>query len=416
MPYTTRMQFLKNTVLAAIAKELKIFQGLSTHARSLTLSILCFHMADIIIFIFAYAFLFRSTNQFQAVAIFNLGFFITLPFAYILNSWLLRHLSLKRTSLLGLVGEGLVLFSLFFIPDLSLSRIFIVGLCLGVPMGLYWSSRLFLFTSEIPNSQRDYVSGINSSVGSLSKMVIPALVGWFIASAPTFGFSKLAAYQFTAIIATLLFFVAGLILHSHPLGKPNISQIWVKNVSKRWKWFRVFIFLTSIQFTITLALPESLILAYLGDEKVLGLLLSATNIFAALALYVIGRKVSGNHRARVLTFALIPLLFASTALLFSFSKIIIIAYLLMVSLFDAFFWFVYYPLLSHQVEQDNSEDLAASYPYLIDHEIVINAGRVLTSLFYLLIVSNFANAVSIPIIVLVAAFSQIGILVVVRKL
>src|SRR6185369_16637716 len=87
----TFMQFLRKT----IRNEIATFNTLSVHAQKLIKSILFYQMADIGIYTFAYAFLYQRTNNFMAVAIFNLGFYISLPFAYILTAYLFKRFTLR---------------------------------------------------------------------------------------------------------------------------------------------------------------------------------------------------------------------------------------------------------------------------------------------------------------------------------
>lgn len=406
------MNFLRKT----LSKELDTFRALSIHARKLTLSILFYQISDIGIYTFAYAFLFEQTHDFTAVAIFNLGFYITLPFAYMLTAYLLKHFTLKQISVAGLAGQGLTLCSLFLIPHLTFPIIFLIGLIVGIPMGLYWACRLFLFTSEVPNTQRDYVSGITNSTNSVVRVVIPVIFGWFIATSPTIGFSKLSAYQLIALIGTISYILSGIALHSKPTIHPKITKLFLHKPSRKWNWFRLFVLFGSVQFTISLAIPESLTLGYLGNEAVLGTLIAAFNILSGLSLYVFGRLTNNSNRTRVLVMSLVPLLIGSILMLTSFSRPVILLYLLASSIFDTFFWFVYFPLLSDQVETDSENDIEGSYPYIVDHEIFINTGRVITSLVYLFIVAKLRVDSAISLAVFLGAISQIVILFASHKL
>lgn len=405
------MEFLKKT----INRELKIFQRLSESARSLTFSIILFQIADITTFIFSLAYMFQQTGRFEAAAIFNLGFYLTLPPAYMLNAWILKRISIKKTALIGLVGSGLVMISLFLTPNINLTKLFMFGLLYGFPMGIYWSTRTFLFTSEVTDKQRDYVSGLTSSSYSMIRTIVPMIVGWLIVTAPGLGFAKVTAYRAVAVVSAIIFTTAGLVLKQSPTSTLKITKIWLKKPSRQWQRFRLFILLGSIQFTITLALPESLIIAFLGHEGILGTVIGGISLISGLSLYFVGRKANSTHRTKILTISLLPLIIASFGLLISFSKVGIIFYLMTLIIFDAFFWYVYFPILSNQIEQHNNK-IAACYPYILDHEIFTSLGRVITSLLYLAIVFKLESTIAISITVVVAALSQIGLLVVSRKI
>jgi len=59
-----------------LRRELSIFNQLRPDVRKLVLSIFCQIIANSLIFVFANAYLFVSTNNISLVAVFNLGFFL----------------------------------------------------------------------------------------------------------------------------------------------------------------------------------------------------------------------------------------------------------------------------------------------------------------------------------------------------
>ncbi len=413
--YTTQVY---NLIQTALSSEFRRFLNLAAPARSLTASILFYQLADISIFIFAYAFLFRSNHDFATVAWFNLGFYCTLSLGYILNAKLLRSFTLRTMSIVGLLGQAVILSSLFFFPySLTSPVVFGFGLALGVPMGLYWSSRLFLFTIEVPSKQREYVSGITNSAHSLFQIVVPAVIGWFIATAaPEIGLTRLLAYQVVAIGAALLFTLSGFSLHRHSAVEPHITRLRIPKVSKRWRWFRAFIFLGSIQFAISIAIPESLIVGYVGNETVLGMVSSGTQFLAGIALFLIGRVAQPKHRNTILVLSTLPLLVGSFTLLSNFSNTTILIYLLGMSIFDTFYWFIYFPLLSDIVDSQTNGSPETSYPFFIDHELWINAGRILSSIAFIWMVSTLEQSLAVQIAVVLAALTQLGLLFVSKNM
>ncbi len=404
-------------ILNVINSEVAHFKNLSQKARSLTWSILLYQLANVSIWIFMIAYMVQKSNQIEIPAIFALGFYITMPIAFIWAAFLLKKYSLKNVSLFGLAGMGVMTLILFWIQDLNTTTVFIYGLFYGLPMGLYWATRNFIFSAEISDAHRDYVSGFTGSVGSITSTIIPLIIGWVIALSPSFGWEKVSIYRLIAFISMCFYIIAGLIIKKKSTLNPIINKLWLKNPSKQWKTFRLFTFLGSIQFTLALALPGALIITYIGDEGILGTIIGITSLVSGLCLYILGRlKNAAENRTKILLFGLIPLIISSLLLLVSFNYLSIMIYLVIMIVFDKLYWFVFFPIFFNQVEKNSDQGVTNDYRLIMDQEIFINLGRALMSLVYLFLIFKFDNKTAITIIILLAAVSQIGILGLAKKL
>ncbi|NCO12223.1 MAG: hypothetical protein COZ34_03450 [Candidatus Pacebacteria bacterium CG_4_10_14_3_um_filter_34_15] len=405
--------FLKKFLLA----EVDHFKSLSRKARALTWSILLYQLADVSTWIFMLAFIVQQSGKLESPAVFALGMYITMPLALILAAKLLRKYSLRDVSVTGLIGLGLLSFILFFLPVINFAVVFIFGLFYGIPLGLYWGTRSFLYTAEIANEKRDYVSGLTGSTNSIIGTTTPLIIGWLIALSPSWGWEKISSYRLLAMFGLCIFTLAGLIIKKHDTKNPVITKLWVKNPPKQWKLFRAFTFLGSMQSTLVLALPGALIITYIGDEGVLGTIISLISVIAGISLYILGRlKNASSNRTKILLFGLVPLILSSVFMLVSFNYLSILIYLIAMIIFDKLYWFVFFPIFYNQVEQNSDGGITNSYRLLFDHEIYINLGRIITTILYLYLIYNFDNKTAVSVIVMLAALSQIGILSLAKRL
>ncbi|MFZ5376611.1 MAG: hypothetical protein ACOZAN_03000 [Patescibacteria group bacterium] len=208
-------------IFKILKRELSRFSDIPQRGRKLTLSIMLYLAADIISWIFSMAYLYSKTQRFETTAVFDLGLYLTICLGFLINSKLISRFSSKKITTLGLSGMGLVFLILFLIPWLGVynSKIdlitsFVLGLMYGLPCGLYWSNRLFLFTTEVRDQQRDYVSAVTGAFASISGVVLPLLVGWLIALSPALGWEKLVTYRWIMVVAFLLYFFSGKVLSS----------------------------------------------------------------------------------------------------------------------------------------------------------------------------------------------------------
>ncbi len=313
-----------------LVRQLVAFHQLSHSAQRLLTSSLSYTIADLLSFTFAHAYLFTQTDSFYSVIFFNLGFYITLPIMFFANALLLKRFSVKTLFGVGLVGQGLVMSSLVFIPSLSLPIIFLFGLFFGIPMSLYWANRNFLQVSEVPDNQRNYFSGIDSSFSEIMSVFVPFVAGWFIALSAQFGWlPKTAAYQVIMLLGALFFTLSALTLRKTHVTTPIIHSVSLRRVSKDWQIMRWFIFFAGIQLAINSILPEMFILRYVGDEGALGTLKAFFSIVVAIGLYWIGKRAKASDRYRILFLSVTPLILGATMLLINFSAVTVTIFLLL---------------------------------------------------------------------------------------
>lgn len=398
-------------------RQLWTFCQLSQTARTLLLSSFFYTVADLLVFTFAHAYLFTSTDSFYSVILFNLGFFIMLPIAFFANALLLRHFSLKILFGVGLIGQGLIMSTLVFIPTLTLPTIFLFGFVFGIPMGLYWANRNFVMMADIPDKQRNYVSGMDGAFAEGMSVILPFIAGWFIAlSAETGILEKASAYQVVMILGTLALTLAALIIRRVPITTPVVHSLSLKKMPKDWKVMRIFVLFSGIQMAIFSILPEMLILRHLGEEGTLGSVKALLALFTIVLLYWVGKKTNINDRYRVLTFSIFPLLISGVLLLVGFSALIVTMYLLLQSVTMALFYFVYNPVLAQVVERQDHGVAAQNYRYILDHEVIINLGRVITVVIMIGLLLTVPENLAITSSVIIVAISQIGMLLVAKKL
>jgi len=400
-----------------INRQLWAFRQLSPTARTLLVSSFCYTIADLLVFTFAHAYLFTSTDSFYSVIFFNLGFFIILPIAFFANAFLLRRFSLKSLFATGLIGQGLIMSTLVFIPSLTLPTIFLFGLIFGFPMGLYWANRNFVMMADIPDQQRNYVSGMDGAFAEGMSVLLPFVAGWFIVFSAESGLlAKAGAYQVIMILGAIAFTLAALVIKRAHVTTPVIHSMSLRNMPKDWQVMRVFVLFAGIQMAIFSILPEMLILRNLGEEGTLGSVKALLALFTIILLYWVGKKTKSSDRYQILVISIFPLLIGGGLLLVGFSTLTVTLYLLLQSVTGALFYFVYNPVLAQVVERQDHGLAAQNYRYILDHEVVINLGRVITVIVMVGLLLNISEDLAITISIILVGVSQIGMLVAAKRL
>lgn len=398
-------------------RQLHRFNQLSITTKNLLKSNLLYAVADLLVFTFAHAYLFTQTDSFYSVLIFNLGYYISLPLAFFLNALLLKHTSVKTLFSIGLIGQGLVMCALVFLPSLSLPIIFLFSFVFGIPMGFYWANRNFLIVADIPDKQRNYFAGIDGAFGETMSVLIPFIAGWFIALTAHLGvLPKTGAYQVIMVLGTVFFILSALTLRKSQITTPIIHTVSLRRVSKDWRVMRIFILFAGIQMVISSALPTALILYYLGNEGVLGTVQAFLSLVVALGLYWVGKRTGPSDRYRILYLSVVPLLLSAMLLLMQFSTLTVSVFLLLQAIANGFLWFVYFPVLSQVIERQDHGSVAHNYRYVLDHEVMVNISRIITTLVIIGLFAQFPPDRALTISVALVAISQIGMLVAAKKL
>ncbi|MBP7875675.1 hypothetical protein KA012_01635 [Candidatus Woesebacteria bacterium] len=399
-----------------LKREWSIFFELSLDTRRFFLSTLGYMIFDALLFTYAYAFMFSKTDSFIAVAIYNIAFYVSMIGGFYVNGRLLRYFSSKQLYIWSSFLQSLAILAVFFFPVINLTTISFAGLLSGFVAGIYWALRNTVYLSFTTDENRHYFEGLRVLLGSSSNTILVAAAGWFIASSEVFSFmSKTLAYQLVGVFGVLIM-VAGTI----QLLRVSFPEIAVKKlrpttISPQWKLFRIFILVSAVQFTLSMTVPQTIVLYFLGNEAILGALQAIFIIFSTIALYFLGRKASRHHRVHILIASAVPLAIISGVVLFFHSPILIILYLLIMSLGDRLFWFVYFPILSRAVEYETQES-DEGYAYVFDHEIWINFSRVVTTLLYIWIIQYFGDVQGMFIALAGGAIMQVLTVVVARPL
>lgn len=405
-------------LLNRLKRELSIFQQLEPDTRKLILSNFCQNIANTLIFVFANAYMFISTNNMSSVAVFNLGLYITLLIAFYLNAFLSKFINIRYIFIPSLVIQGASLSILFLFQTLTLWNIFQIGLVSGFGFGFYWANRNFIYPALTKDSERDYISGLGGLVANASGVILPLIAGSLIVWAKTS--PQLDVEEAYKLI--MLFGILVLILGSFFLTKiknfpiPKITSLRPKKISTDWKLFRIFILAASIQGAVSMTVIEVATLVFLGDEGVLGIIKSVLAIITGIAMYFIGRKMKPSDRFKILFFGILPLLTATSLLLLWFNQISLIIYLVAMSFSSSIFWFIYFPLYSKAVEIQDQGKMEDNYAYVIDHELFINIGRISATLFFLFAFHYWGNTKGLIIVTSLGAIAQLISLFISRRL
>jgi YQGE family putative transporter len=160
--------------------------------------------------------------------------------------------------------------------------------------------------------------------------------------------------------------------------------------------------------------PTAMVLLFVGREDSLGFIQSISALVAALAIYAVGRRSNERTRMRILLFWSVSTILGALAFGIWFSVVGVIIYFMISALSGDFRWVSLGAVMYDRVEQEALAEQSHAYPYLLDREFFLNAGRILGLLVFWGC-SQIAPLPTLRFILLGAAVSQLAIPALARR-
>ncbi len=359
-------------------KEIGHFRQLSQKAQRLLVSYFFIGLAAPLIGTFVNAYIFKNQGNLEIFVIYYLGFFLAIPFTFIINGWLLRKVKIVYLYFFGTIMLAASPLLLVFYANFSIFGYFIYGLILGIGVGFHWGSRNYFNQIETVSRERNYYFSITFASDTTTAVLVSFLAGWLI----VFGLN----YKVLMIFAFIFLFIAASIIITFPSSKqPDTKKLFIKNPSSGWIGIRALQMGIGIGEGITFFFASLIILSKLGNEGILGTLSALTSLIAAVSLYVYGRKSKKSHQIPVYIYSLIIGLFISLLYGLFFNKLLIISYVLLIGSIGTFIWLAANPISMDALDRELEEEKDERYAYILDAEIFLNIGRSLSVLISLLL-------------------------------
>ena len=142
-------------------------------------------------------------------------------------------------------------------------------------------------------------------------------------------------------------------------------------------------------------LPTMLILLYLGKEGVLGTINTIVTLFIAAITYLYGRMAKHNHRKPVYFVTLILYIIFSTLLIILDRSIGILIFTLFGGLTAVFQWITIEPAILDVMDGEVSKKEDNRYMFVMDQEIFLNMGRIVSVIVLFIIIITNCNMINI---------------------
>lgn len=390
-----------------LKSEIAHFKAQSHNFKVLTLTNLIYSIVLPVIDIFVAAYVMRSSNDPVKVVVYQLTIYTGIPLTFLINGWLLNRFPIKVLYSFGMVLSAISMMIMMSLTTLDITGIGIAGIVMGMSFGFYWANRDFLALATTNDSNRNYYYGLETFFYTIIAVIIPVIIGWFIEFSAAAGDAKMAYKIVTGIVfvvtigASVMCFTGKF---ANPIGK---KFIYFKFHTYWYRLMSLAVLKGLVQGFLVTA-PAMLIMLLLGKEGALGTAQSVGAVFAAVLMYIIGRKTGPEHRIYVFGTGLV--LFTIAALIngILFNETGVILFMLFLLLAKPLLDLAYFPIQFSVIDILTKKEKRSEFAYILNHEAGLYVGRLTGAGTFLLLAYYFSNEVALRYAIIIVAVLQLS--------
>jgi YQGE family putative transporter len=283
-----------------LAAEYRFFTSCSRDMRALLVANAIYALVLPVIEIFVAAYLLRNSRQATHVVLYQATVYLATPPAFFLNGYLLRVVPLNWMYAVGMLLTGGALIVLTHTNVRTASDIVASGGLMGLATGIFWANRGFLALAVTEEENRNYFYGVESTVLTMTSVLVPLAVGAWLAYAlrhGTQGGGVDGAYRVIAGFACgLTLMAAAAMLRVQHRSQP-VGRFLYLRFHALWRRLLLLTGLRGLTQGYMVTAPALLILRLVGQEGTLGTVEGVGSFVAAGCLYLIGRASKPQHRS-----------------------------------------------------------------------------------------------------------------------
>jgi MFS transporter, YQGE family, putative transporter len=401
-----------------LVSEYRVFVSYPIEMRALIAANAIYALVLPVIEIFLAAYVMRNSRRMSEVMLYQLSIYCAIPVAFFLNGFILRIIPASHLYAAGMVWSGISLLVLMGSDVRTWRGVLLSGVLLGLSTGVFWANRGYLVLSSTTDAIRNYYYGVETSVITITSVVVPVAVGSLIASAGEHG--SLAGinrgYRAVAVASLALTILASATMQLGTFRRPTKETFLFFRFHPIWGRMLVLAMLKGLVQGYIVTVPAMLVLKLVGQESTLGLIEAAGSCLVSLCLYVVGRACRPAHRVYIFTVGLL-LLFAGSVwngIFFNAASVLIFmaCMLLAKPLLD----FAYYPIQFFVTDSIACYEMRSEYSYILSHELGIFAGRFLGCSLFLSIALYISDVAALKYALPIVAAIQLCSVPVARRL
>lgn len=337
--------------------------------------------------IFVNVFIWKKTNSFTVIAIYNLVNYIFTPITFVLAGILA-----KKKNGIGSLRIGLLIYALFytlilFAGSREIAYICFLGVVHGMATGFYWLAFNTLSFDFTDINNRDTFNGFNGSFSGVTAAVAPVTSAYIISR-----FHGINGYRVVFLITFAIFLL--LVLISIVLKCENCcSDIDFKRVfsgnCEEWKIIRKATVFWGFRDVIIIFLVNILIIETTKSELSLGKFALIASLISSASYMLVQKIIKPSRRRFSILIGTLGSFLAICGLLIKISYNTLFTYITMDAFFLPFFTIQLSSSAFNVINRAHEENMRIEY--VINKDLMLNTGRVISLIILITLLTTFKN-------------------------
>ena len=371
--------------------EFKFFLSQPRNIKTLLVTNLLFAMVLPVIEIFAGAYIIRNTGSPSFVVKYQLYMYVGVVLAALVNGLLLKYLKSAFVYGFGIIISAISLMAMMSISNVNIEILCLAGFLIGLSTGFFWTNRYLLTLYSTDDSNRNYFFGCESFFFSLWNIVIPLVIGAFLATVEAgriFGnLTVNGGYKVITAAALFISVLACIALSQGRFKNPESKKFFYFRFHELWVKMLSLAGLKGMVQGFLVTAPAILVMKFLGSEGSLGLIQGIGGALTAILVYILGRVARPQDRIKIFGFGLLIFFIGTLANGIMFSAFGVIIFVLCKVFFQPLHDLAYYPIMMKAIDVVSEIEKRDGYTYIMSHEIGLFFGRAFGMVLFILMAS-----------------------------
>jgi len=395
-----------------ITKEWSVFKQQPHNMKVLLVTNLLYALVLPIVEIFVGAYIMRNTGSPSFVAIYQLAMYAGIVVSSMVNGELLKYVKVKTLYSFGILISGLSMLVMMSIQATGLATLIVAGLAMGIAAGFFWTNRYLLALESTNDTNRNYFFGLESFFFSICAIIVPLMVGAFLAQASGEGIFGVhlninKAYQIVTGVVFIITIIACVVLAKGSFVNPEQKTYLYFKFSSLWNKMIVLAASKGLVQGFLVTAPAILVLKLVGNEGDLGIIQGIGGLMTAIIVYMLGRIAKPRHRIAIFVLGIL-VFFAGVvcnAILFSATGVIL--FVLCKIFYTPLYDLAYYPIMMKTIDVVSEQEGRNKYAYIMNHEIGLFAGRAIGLLLFILLATYVSDVFALKWALIIVVGLQI---------
>ncbi|WP_276371434.1 hypothetical protein [Chryseolinea sp. H1M3-3] len=391
--------------------EYQFFLQMPRDTRVLLVTNMIYAFVLPVIEIFVGAYIMRSSNDPAIVAVYQLTVYTGIPITFLINGFLLSRIKISSLYSFGMLLSGLSMLVMMSLENLSVIGVGVAGILMGCSFGFFWSNRDFLALNTTNDSNRNYYYGLETFFYTITFILVPLIVGAFLATADTrgwFGGNINSGYQIVTVVVFLMTILSSIVIHKEKFKNPTHKRFLYFKFHSLWNKMLALAGLKGLAQGYLVTAPAILIMRMVGNEGSLGLVQGISGIATAVMLYLLGRTTKPEHRIYIFSVGLVIFLLGTLANGILFSAFGVMIFVLCKVLFQPLHDIAYFPIQMRVIDVVSKIENRNEFTYIFNHEFGLYVGRFLGLGLFIYFATYISESFALKYSLIVIAIVQLA--------